>query len=136
MNLRTVMDTIRAAWSAEWFVRNLNDVRINLAGRVLSVDSGVLIGNVGAVSRMERDGFTIGTNVDYGVYWEGDPRTQRAAPGAFGGAGTGAVPARSFIRVALEANTDAMSRDLARKYQVGVGVGVPNVRVDFTVDLG
>lgn len=57
-------------WAAEGFITVTNKVKLNLTGKVLKVQSGRLRGSIGAVSRVTKDGFHVGTNVFYGIAWE------------------------------------------------------------------
>jgi len=124
-----VFDRINSEWATDWFLKNLNQVRIKLTGAVLDVQSGNLRDSVGVVSRVNPDGFTLGTNVDYGVYWEGNEDGIVEAR-AFGGSG-GRRPARSYLRTTLQENEADMQRDLARRYERGIPNAFPNVSVDF-----
>lgn len=132
--LRQTLGEVAKAWSAQWFLINLNGARIKLTGVVLNVDTGHLRDSLGVVSRLEFDGngFLIGTNVDYGVYWEGTPEGQVAPQQAgFGGGGNRA--ARSFIRSTLESNGPAMELDLERRYNAGLRRAFPNFQVDMDI---
>ena len=129
---RQTLSEVAKQWSAFWFLMNLNGVRLKLTGPVLKVDTGNLRDSIGVVSRLEFDGngFLIGTNVSYGVYWEGTAEG-RVATGQAGFGGTGTRAARSFIRSTLEENGRAMELDLERRYNAGLRRAFP----DFTVDM-
>jgi hypothetical protein len=131
---RQTLAQVAKEWSAFWFLMNLNGARIKLTGGVLNVDTGNLRDSLGLVSRLEFDGngFLIGTNVDYGVYWEGTPEGRVAAGEAgFGGSGTAA--ARSFIRSTLQENGPEMELDLERRYNAGLRQAFPNFVIDMDI---
>lgn len=132
---REVLQRINRAWSAQWFLVNLNQARLKLTGPVLKVDLGNLLGSLGINSRLEPDGFVIGTNVDYGVYWEGTEEG-RVASGEAGFGGIGTRPARSFIRSTLMENETPMESDLELRYRIGIPSAFPNQRIDFNVSFG
>ncbi len=132
--LRATIGQVAKEWSAHWFLINLNGARIKLTGSVLNVDTGHLRDSLGVVSRLAFDGngFLIGTNVDYGVYWEGTAEG-RVASGEAGFGGGGNRASRSFIRSTLDENGPTMELDLERRYNAGLRRAFPNFQVDFDV---
>jgi len=132
---QSIFDAIAREWSEDWLLRSMNEVRINLTGKVLKVVTANLRDSIGANSRVSRDGFVIGTNVDYGVYWEGTDQglvdTQTSGIGSDPN-----VPARSFIREVLERNVDAMKTTLERLYERRLPEAFPRTNVvDIEVRL-
>jgi hypothetical protein len=127
-------DLVAKEWAEDWFLRSTNEVKINLTGPVLGVVSANLRDSILPNSRVNSDGFTIGTNVDYGVYWEGTEEglvdTQRSGLG-----GNSNVPARSFIREVLERNIADMQVSLSRLYERRLPAMFPDTAVFVRFDL-
>jgi len=132
LEVQAAFDSIVKDWSVDWFLRSLNQIRINLTGQVLNVDLGNLRDSVPLVSRVNKDGFTLGTNVDYGVYWEGTPEGRVNAPGA-GFPSAGNKAARAFIRPVLDANEPAMQEDLISRFENQFPAMFPSLAIDIRV---
>lgn len=64
---------VRAAavgWSKAGLKIVVEEVRINLSGKVLESRTGKLLKSIPRNSKLITDGFEVGTNVGYGVAWE------------------------------------------------------------------
>jgi len=65
-----VIDDAVVDWQKTAFLTIMNEVMLNLTGRVLKRDSGALIGNVGAVSGIRGGVIEIAVDLPYGKGWE------------------------------------------------------------------
>ncbi len=68
--MRNALESSVEMWAARGFILITNAVKDNLTGKVLKTRSGRLRDSIGAVSRIQKNGFTVGTNVSYGIGWE------------------------------------------------------------------
>src|SRR5688572_6341343 len=106
------------------------------------------------VSRVTRDGFTIGTNVFYGIAWELgfhrkafviyprneegvlrwiDRPTDKAFFAKYVFIPAQTFPARSFIRTAIDAKLPKIREDLGQRIVKKMGEDLPNT---FEVTIG
>ncbi len=68
--IQKILDSAIRDWQKTAYLTILNEVMLNLTGRVLKRDSGALIANVGAVSRIVGNVIEIGVDLPYGKGWE------------------------------------------------------------------
>ena len=115
-----------------------NEIKLNLSGRVLKVDTGRLRSSIDINSRVRPTGFTVGTNVKYGIAWEFGfrvpartivPVKRKALKFMIGGRTlfrkkveqpTRNVAARPFIRPAVENNLEKINGELQRRLKANM----------------
>lgn len=132
--VRLIDQMVLGPWKRDWLRRSINEIRLNLTGRVLRVRTGNLRDSILPNSRETEDGFAVGTNVDYGIYWEGTPSglTDMQAFERTGGAGRrarGIRRSRPFIRPVIEQFDGKMLTDLEQRLD-RLGESMPGIEIE------
>jgi len=68
--VQKIIDEAVVEWQKTAFLTIMNEIKMNLTGRVLKRDSGTLIQNVSAMSRIFNNVIEISVTVPYGEAWE------------------------------------------------------------------
>ena len=106
-------------WAAESYIRVVGDVKENLRGKVLRIDTGRLINSIDLVSKVAQDGFVVGTNVHYGIAWEKgftrkafivSPKRKKALKIPVGGAQRSLIGKSAFTDLARVGGTHSTAK--------------------------